>query len=85
MPRTSGIAIGNDRLGLYLIQAHQIKPFASVHANSLPGVVQCGKESNQFSLWRDYCMTYNCELDSRYVGKCPFDRQRAFKIISYCL
>ena len=50
-------------------------------ANSISEVVQCGKQSNQSSLRRGYCMTYNCEHNSTYVGKCPFNTQRAFKII----
>ena len=43
-------------------------------ANTLPGVVQCGKQSNQSSLRTSYCMTYNCEHNSTYVGRCPFDK-----------
>ena len=41
--------------------------------NSLSGVVQCGEQSNQSSLWTIYCMTYNCEHNSTYVGRCPFN------------
>ena len=44
-------------------------------ANSLSGIVQCGKQSNQSSLWPTYCMTYNCEHNSTYVGRCPFNTQ----------
>ena len=41
--------------------------------NSLSGVVQCGEQSNQSSLRTIYCMTYNCEHNSTYVGRCPFN------------
>ena len=44
--------------------------------NSLSGVVQCGEQSNQSSLRTSYCMTYNCEHNSTYVGRCPFNTKR---------
>ena len=47
-------------------------------ANSLHDVVRCGKQSNQSLLRTNYCMTYNCEHNSTYVGRCPFDRQPTF-------
>ena len=47
-------------------------------ANSLPGVVQCGKHPNLSSLWTSYCMTYDCEHNSTYVGRCPLNRPHAF-------
>ena len=46
-------------------------------ANSLPGVVQCGNQPNQTSLRRSFCMTYDCEHNSTYVGRCPFKRQNS--------
>ena len=49
-------------------------------SNSLSDVVQCGKQSNQSSIWKGYCMTYNCEYSSTYVGKCPFNGQHAVSI-----
>ena len=44
-------------------------------ANSLPDVVQCGKQPNQTLLQRAYCMTYDCEQNATYVGRCPFNTQ----------
>ena len=49
-------------------------------ANSISEVVQCGKQSNQSSLWADCCMTYNCERNSTYVGRCPFNRQHTYSV-----
>ena len=49
-------------------------------ANSLPGIVQCGNQPNQTSLQRSYCMTYDCEHNSTYVGRCPFKMQNSSHI-----
>ena len=51
-------------------------------ANSLPGVAQCGQQSNQSSLRRSYCMTYDCEHNSTYVGRCPFNKQSSSRIMT---
>ena len=51
-------------------------------SNSLSGVVQCGEQSNQNSLWTSYCMTYNCEHNSTYVGRCPFNTKRELLTLS---
>ena len=42
-------------------------------ANSLPRTVMCGKQSDQTSLRTGYCISYNCEHNSTYVGRCPFN------------
>ena len=41
--------------------------------SSLSGAVHCGDQSNLTSLLYKYCMTYSCEHNSTYVGRCPFN------------
>ena len=48
--------------------------------SSLSGAVHCGDQSNRTSLRHMYCMTYSCEHNSTYVGKCPFDSHRGSNI-----
>ena len=44
--------------------------------SSLSGAVHCVDQSNRTSLRHMYCMTYSCEYNSTYVGKCLIDSHR---------